>query len=276
MLVIPHWNSLNSVASQFTTLCKINLRKTNALPKRWTVKSLLVEVFHQLRVNSWNGLFYMSRSSLTVSCKPGFLTEQCWWGVQIPGKLPYKFVGPRDKGSTIQEDCRRCTPWHSTQIYTKAFFHFQNSITLHVTRATVISLTPTKICLARYDFHRNTHTQKYHVQIAWTEEHKFINAANWRVWISFCQFSVTSNPPNKRLWTSPVLNFIPIGWKMQKIWINVYLQPYVQFEFRFTDFHKLAIFNSIMWRHCTPNLTHQLRNMGGTGISWLTPESNLW
>ena len=35
--------------------------------------------------------------------------------------------------------------------------------------------------LGCYDFHRNTHIHKYHVQIACTEEHTFIDAPNWRM-----------------------------------------------------------------------------------------------
>lgn len=195
--------------------------------------------------------------------------------MEIPGKLLYKFPGPQDKASTIQEDCRGCTLWRSTQIYTKAFFHFLNFIRLHGTSANVISLTPTKIRLACYDFHRNiTLRSIMHRSLVLKKIHSLTLRTD--VWISLCQFSRNSKSPNKSLWTSPVHNFMRIGWKMQKIRINVYLRPYVQFGFRFNDFHKLAIFNSIMWRCCTPNFTHQLRNMGGTGINLSTPVNNVW
>ena len=157
------------------------LKKDQYTSKKRKCKITLSGSLPSLRANPWNGLFYMSRSSITVLCKPAFLMEQCWWGVEISGKLLYKIPGPQDKSPTIQEDYRGCTLGRSTQIYTKAFFYFLNFIRLHDTRANVISLTPTKIRLAYYDFHRNTHTQKHYVQIAWTEEHTFIDAPNWRM-----------------------------------------------------------------------------------------------
>jgi hypothetical protein len=157
------------------------------------------------------------RQTHLLSCnKPGFLTEQCWWGVkEIPGKLIYKFPGPQDIVPTIQEDCRGCTLWRTAQIYTKAFFYFQNFNRLHGTYANVISLTPTKMRLACYDFHLNTHNQKSHVEIAWTVKHKFTHARKWRMDFMvpiFKKFKITQ----QNLWVSPVPTFIPIGWICRK------------------------------------------------------------
>jgi hypothetical protein len=154
-------------------------------------------------------------------CRPGWeiifaweldeSVSQCFWA-----------GGSDPKNSIVQQDCKWCTPWGSTQTLLRCPFLSKCIFSQYTHKCSIICAHKKGMAFSVTIFRKLTTAQVTSVQICYTKFHpnqtrsvtgtyKNLSKPRSNEWLSLCRFSWNSLLGTTFLWLSPIQNCIQIG-----------------------------------------------------------------